>query len=60
VGPAAGSPDAELTAHALSAMADEAARLMLLDPDRYPPERLLDHARWLLFSAPRQIGLGVP
>jgi hypothetical protein len=29
-------------------MADEAARLMLGDPARYPPERLLDHARWLL------------
>jgi AcrR family transcriptional regulator len=60
VGPRAGSPDPELTARALSAVADEAARLMLTDPDRYPAERLLDHARWLLFSAPRQIDLGVP
>src|SRR3954470_15087640 len=51
VGPRAGSPDPELTAHALSAMADEAARLMLDDPDRYPPARLLDHARWLLRGA---------
>jgi len=50
VGPRAGSPDAELTAHALSAMADEAARLMLDHPDRFPPERLIAHARWLLFS----------
>jgi AcrR family transcriptional regulator len=48
VGPRAGSPDPELTAHALSAMADEAARLLLGDPERYPPERLIDHARWLL------------
>jgi AcrR family transcriptional regulator len=48
VGPRVGSPDAELTAHALSAMADEAARLMLDDAERYPPERLLAHARWLL------------
>jgi AcrR family transcriptional regulator len=48
VGPQAGSPDPELTAHALSAVADEAARLMLADPERYPPERLLDHARWVL------------
>jgi AcrR family transcriptional regulator len=57
---AAGSPDPELTARALSAVADEAARLLLADPGRYPPARLLDHARWLLFSAPRQTGLGVP
>jgi AcrR family transcriptional regulator len=60
VGPRAGSPDPELTARALSAVADEAARLLLADPERYPPERLLDHAHWLLFSAPRQIDLGVP
>jgi AcrR family transcriptional regulator len=50
VGPRAGSPDAELTGHALSAVADEAARLMLADPDAFPPERLLAHARWLLFD----------
>jgi len=42
------SRDAELTARALSAMADEYARLVLTDPHRYPPERLLDHARWFL------------
>jgi len=60
VGPRAGSPDPELTGHALSAVADEAARLMLSDPDRYPPERLIAHARWLLVEAPRQTGLGVP
>lgn len=57
---AAGSPDPELTARALSAVADEAARLLLGDPRRYPPERILDHARWLLFEAPRQTGLGMP
>jgi AcrR family transcriptional regulator len=57
---AAGSPDPELTARALSAVADEAARLVLADPERYPPARVLDHACWLLFSAPRQTGLGVP
>jgi AcrR family transcriptional regulator len=60
IGPVAGSPDPELTARALSAVADEAARLVLADPERYPPARVLDHARWLLFSAPRQTGLGVP
>jgi AcrR family transcriptional regulator len=48
VGPRAGSPDPELTARALSAMADEAARLLLADPDRYPPDRLVAHARWML------------
>jgi AcrR family transcriptional regulator len=60
VGPRVGTPDAELTARALSAVADEAARLLLDDPERYPPQRLLAHARWLLFSAPRQIDLGAP
>jgi AcrR family transcriptional regulator len=54
------SPDPELTARALSALADEAARLLLADPERYPTARALDHARWLLFSAARQTGLGVP
>jgi AcrR family transcriptional regulator len=49
---AAGSPDPELTARALSAVADEAARLLLADPGRYPAARLLDHGRWLLFVAP--------
>ena len=42
------SPDPELTARILSAVADEYARLVLDDPDRYPPERLLPHARWIL------------
>jgi AcrR family transcriptional regulator len=50
-GVATGSSDPELTARALSAVADEAARLLLSDPDRYPAERLLDHARRLLFPA---------
>jgi AcrR family transcriptional regulator len=54
------SPDPELTAHALSSAADEAARLLLSDPERYPAGRILDHARWLFFSAPRQSGLGMP
>ena len=42
------SPDAELTARVLSAISDEYARLILTDPDRFTPERLVDHARWLL------------
>ncbi len=39
-------PDPELTARILSAVADEYARLLLTDPGRFPPERLLPHARW--------------
>jgi hypothetical protein len=41
-------PDPELTANILSAIADEYGRLVLSDPKRYSPERLLDHARWLV------------
>jgi len=37
--------DPELTARILSAIADEYARLVLTDPKRFPPERLLEHAR---------------
>jgi len=52
VGPAVathpGSIDAELTARLLSAMADEYARLVLTDPARFSPERLLTHARWFV------------
>ncbi len=40
--------DAELTARVLSAISDEYARLVLTDPDRFPPERLLVHARRLV------------
>jgi AcrR family transcriptional regulator len=40
--------DAELTARVLSAISDEYARLLLTNPDRFPPHRLLQHARrWL-------------
>ncbi len=42
------TPDPVLTARTLSTLADEAARLTLTDPDRYPIERLMDHARWLI------------
>jgi AcrR family transcriptional regulator len=42
------SPDPELTARALSAIADEAARLLLGAPERYGVERVLAHARWML------------
>jgi AcrR family transcriptional regulator len=56
VGPGLGSsgesPDPELTARMLSAFADEAARLLLTDPERYPIERILTHARWVLEHVP--------
>jgi AcrR family transcriptional regulator len=42
------SPDPQLTARLLSALSDEAARLLLSDPDEYPIERLMRHAEWLL------------
>jgi AcrR family transcriptional regulator len=48
LGLGAGLPDPELTAHMLSAYADEAARLLLTDPERYPTERLLALTRWAL------------
>jgi AcrR family transcriptional regulator len=47
-------PDPELAAHLLTAFADEAARLLLADPDRYPPERMLELARWFLRAVPRE------
>ncbi|MEA2400104.1 MAG: hypothetical protein QOK00_507 [Thermoleophilaceae bacterium] len=46
------SPDPELTARLLQAFSEEAARLLLSDPERFPIERLVTHARWLL----RQFG----
>src|SRR5881227_2160317 len=39
VGPGGESPYPELTARMLSAFSDEAARLVLTDPEQYPPER---------------------
>jgi AcrR family transcriptional regulator len=42
------SPDPQLTARLLSALSDEAARLLLSDPDEYPIARLMRHAEWLL------------
>ncbi|MDQ3936823.1 MAG: hypothetical protein M3340_19570 [Actinomycetota bacterium] len=46
------SPDPELTAWTLSAFADQSVRLLLTDPERYPPERILAHARWALEQLP--------
>jgi len=42
------SPDPALTARTISAVADEAARLTLTDPEEYPIDRLVAHARWLI------------
>ncbi len=42
------SPDPELTARLLQALSEEAARLLLSDPERYPIDRLVTHSRWIL------------
>jgi AcrR family transcriptional regulator len=42
------SPDPELTAESMSALADHWARLLLTAPERYDVERILRHARWML------------
>jgi AcrR family transcriptional regulator len=47
------APDPELAASLMSAVADEAARLLLADPARYPAERMVDLARWFLSAVPR-------
>jgi AcrR family transcriptional regulator len=54
-GPGRELPDPELAARMLSTVSDEAARLLLTDPERFPVERLLDFARWALdqLTAPR-------
>jgi AcrR family transcriptional regulator len=40
-------PDPDIVAHSLVAVAEEAARLVLADPEHAPLERILEHARWL-------------
>jgi AcrR family transcriptional regulator len=52
LGPGRASPDPELTARMMSALSDEGARLVLTDPERYPPERVLSHTRWFLDLLP--------
>ena len=46
------APDPELAAQLLSALADEAARLLLADPERYPAERIITLAEWFLAQVP--------
>ena len=41
-------PDPALTARMLSAVSDEYARLLLTDPVRFAPDRLVVHARWFV------------
>jgi AcrR family transcriptional regulator len=48
LGPGLEPPDPEMTALTLSTLADESARLLLTDRRRYPAERILAHAEWLL------------
>jgi AcrR family transcriptional regulator len=50
-GAAIQTPDPELTARLLPALADEAARLLLAEPERYPAERILRLARWFVERA---------
>jgi AcrR family transcriptional regulator len=48
LGPALPSPDPELTGRMISTLADESARLMLTEPQKYSIDRLVAHARWLI------------
>jgi AcrR family transcriptional regulator len=48
LGPGRESPDPELFARTLSAISDEGARLLLTDPERYPVERIVSFAGWLM------------
>lgn len=52
LGPGRASPDPELTARMMSTLSDESARLVLTDPERFPPERILEHTRWFLDLLP--------
>jgi hypothetical protein len=48
LGPSGASPDPELTARMMQALAEELARLSLEDPERYPVDRLVEYADWAL------------
>jgi AcrR family transcriptional regulator len=48
LGPSGASPDPELTARVMQALAEELARLSLEDPERYPVDRLIEYADWAL------------
>jgi hypothetical protein len=36
----------------MSALSDEGARLVLTDPEQFPPERILRHTEWALQFLP--------
>lgn len=46
--------DIELLARSMLAAGEEAGRLVLTEPDRFPPERLTDFTAKLLATAPRR------
>ncbi|CAN5612280.1 TetR/AcrR family transcriptional regulator [soil metagenome] len=46
--PQSASPDIELTALWMSMLSDDAARLLLTEPEKYPIDRQIAHTRWLL------------
>jgi AcrR family transcriptional regulator len=48
LGPGGESPDPELTARVMQALAEELARLSLEAPARYPVGRLIEYADWAL------------
>jgi AcrR family transcriptional regulator len=52
--PSGPPPDPELAALTMQAVAEDAARLLLDDPDTYPIERLMTHAEWLI----GRVGIG--
>jgi AcrR family transcriptional regulator len=41
-------PDPELSALTMQAVAEDAARLLLAQPDEFPIERLMTHAEWIV------------
>jgi AcrR family transcriptional regulator len=50
--------DPELSARLLVSTAEEAGRLILSDPEKYPPERLLSNTKALLAAIPRGTAAG--
>ena len=58
LGPSGASPDPELTARVLQSISEELARLTLDDPQRYPVERLVEYADWLLGTIAAGVSAG--
>lgn len=51
-----GLDDIELAARSIVTLCEDAARLVLTDPDRYPPERIARFAAVVLAALPSQAG----